>query len=313
MNQLIDEFLAFLDLEKGLAPRTIKEYRYNLELLRNFLVERLQITCWIQVTYPHLRAFLHYLADERKNSPRARAMKIATMKGFFHYLYLEEYISKPIGDRLIKPKVDQPLPDTLTPEECERFIQIIRRESRHSIRDSTIILTFLYAGIRLTELCQLDLHDIDLDEGTMRIKGKGNIERNIPMSTQLQQIIQNYLFYREDLLGLESPMIEPLFLTRRYQRWNQINRRTIQDIFNHYASEARIHKKHFSAVKLRHTFATLLYASGVNLLELQQLLGHVKLENTQIYTHTTVEQLKSAIQKHPLSLSPKENSAIAEP
>ncbi|WP_171016969.1 hypothetical protein [Pseudalkalibacillus caeni] len=104
------------------------------------------------MTYRHLRLFLQFLVTERKNGPAARAIKVSCMKGFFTFLYLEEKINHQIADRLFKPNMEQKLPVYLSQEECARFLDVIRDESRHSIRVSTIILVFLYTGIRLTEL-----------------------------------------------------------------------------------------------------------------------------------------------------------------
>lgn len=302
LDSYIDQYLTFLKIEKELVPRSIHEYRLNLQMLKRFLIKTYQTERWDQVTYHHLRAFLHYLIEERKNSAQARAVKVSCMKGFFKYLYLEEHIDRPIGERLIKPKIDQKLPDYLTPEECYRFISIIREESRHSIRNSTIILVLLYSGIRITELCQLNVANLDFEMATIKIMDKGRKERLIPMSQQLKSILQHYLVYRENYLGSDAETTSYLFVSRRFGRWNRLNRRTIHDLFNHYASKARINHQHFSAHKLRHTFATLLYSAGVDLIELQQLLGHAKLDTTQIYTHTSTRQLKDAVAKHPLKI-----------
>jgi integrase/recombinase XerD len=302
LDSFLSKYLTFLKVEKELAPRSIHEYYLNLQMLKLFLIKTYQIKRWDQVTYHHLRAFLHYLIEERKNSARARAVKVSCMKGFFKYLYLEEQIPRPIGDRLIKPKFDQKLPVYLTVEECHRFINLIREESRHSIRNSTIILVFLYTGIRITELCQLNVENLDFESATIKIMDKGRKERLIPMSKQLKSILQHYLVFRENYLGLDAEDISYLFVSRRYGKWNRLNRRTIHDLFNHYASKARINQQHFSAHKLRHTFATLLYSAGVELIELQQLLGHAKLDTTQIYTHTSTKDLKDAVAKHPLKI-----------
>jgi site-specific recombinase XerD len=302
LDSFIEQYLTFLKIEKELVPRSIHEYRLNLQLLKRFLINTYHVEHWDQVTYHHLRAFLHYLIEERNNSARARAVKVSCMKGFFKYLYLEEHIGRPIGDRLIKPKFDQKLPVYLTTEECQRFINIIREESLHSIRNSTIILVLLYTGIRITELCQLNVDNLNFENATIKIMDKGRKERLIPMSQQLISILQHYLDYRENILGSDAEDTSYLFVSRRYKRWNRLNRRTIHDLFNHYARKARINQQHFSAHKLRHTFATLLYSAGVELIELQQLLGHAKLDTTQIYTHTSTKQLQDAVAAHPLKM-----------
>ncbi len=302
MDEWIEDFLSYLTIEKGLAKRTIQQYRLDLNLLKSYLVEMHHITKWEQVTYRHLREFLKYTIEQRNNGGRSRAIKIASMRGFFKHLYLEEILAKPIADRLITPKRDQKIPVYLTIEECNRFVNIVKEKSVHSVRDSTIILTFLYSGIRMTELCNLNISDLDFENQSIKVFGKGRKERLVPMADNLKVVLLNYLDYRKELLRWEYPRVQALFLSRRYNQWNHINRRTVHDIFNHFAKEAKINKEHFSAHKLRHTFATLLYANGVDLLQLQQLLGHSNISTTQIYTHTSVHQLHDAIKKHPLKL-----------
>jgi integrase/recombinase XerD len=302
MDAYINEYLTYLRVEKELASSTIQGYRSTLNLLKHYLIQQKQITSWDQVTYPHLRDFIHYIATEFKNGPSTRAGKVSDLKGFFSYLYLEEVIDRPIADRLIKPKLVKKLPVYLTVEECRRFIDVIRKNSDHANRDCTIILTFLYTGMRISELCQLNVSDVNLEQESIKVSGKGRKERLCPMAPQLKVILTRYLDYRKKWLGAAHEKVNALFLSHNNHKWIRITHNMIQSLIHYYAKTANINKEHFSAHKLRHTFATLLYSAGVDLLKLKDLLGHSYLSTTQIYTHTSVEQLRSAIEKHPLDI-----------
>jgi len=299
MYQDMQEYLLYLKVEKNLAPRTLTEYEYDLELLGQFL-QTDEITSWDEVTYRELRHFLHYLEEERKNSATARARKISAMKGMFTFLHQEDHIKQNPSLRLRKPKLERRLPVFLTQEECRRFIQVLQEQSPHHCRDVAIVLLFLYTGIRLTELTQLDLQHLDLSGQTLRVYGKGRKERIIPLVPQLVQSVTNYLEYRNETLGAVALSFAPLFFTIRKEGWRRIAKRTVHEIFVQYSQYARLDQKHFSAHKLRHTFATLLYSQGVDLIELKDLLGHTNISTTEIYTHTSTQKLKDAIKKLPV-------------
>jgi integrase/recombinase XerD len=129
MDAYVNEYLAYLKVEKELSSTMIKKYRLTLHMLKQYLIQQKRIIRWDQVTYHHLRDYIHYTAIELKNGPSSRAGKVSNMKGFFTYLYLEEVIDRPIADRLIKPKLVNNLPVYLTTEECRCFIEVIRNKS----------------------------------------------------------------------------------------------------------------------------------------------------------------------------------------
>lgn len=299
MHQDIREFLTFLKVEKNLAPRTIIEYENDLMLLSQFLQDR-QINSWNDVTYRELRHFLQYLVEDRKNSATARARKVSSMKGLFSFLHQEGDIQQDPSLRVRKPKLERKLPVFLSQEECQRFIQVLHEHSLHQRRDVTIVLLFLYTGIRLTELTQLDMHHLDLSYLTLRVYGKGRKERLIPLLPQLVDCLTTYLAYRKEALGEADATFSPLFFTIRKEGWARITKRTVHNIFVRYSQYARLDRQHFSAHKLRHTFATLLYSQGVDLIELKNLLGHTNISTTEIYTHTSSQKLKDALMKMPV-------------
>jgi len=298
MHQDMKEFLTYLKVEKNLAPRTIIEYENDLLLLSQFLQDR-QIISWDQVTYRDLRHFLQYLEEERHNSATARARKVSSMKGLFSFLHQEGDIQQDPSIRVRKPKLEKKLPVFLSQEDCQRFIQVLQEHSLHNRRDVTIVLLFLYTGIRLTELTQLDIHHLDLSYLTLRVYGKGRKERIIPLLPQLVECLTSYLTFRQESLGHATKTFSPLFFTIRKEGLFRITKRTVHEIFVRYSQHARLDRKHFSAHKLRHTFATLLYSKGVNLIELKDLLGHTNISTTEIYTHTSTQKLKDAVMKMP--------------
>lgn len=302
MDRMVQEFLLFLRVEKGLVPQTITSYRNLLLVLLTYLQEEQRISQWNQVSHHHLRDFLHQLTEKKKVSASTRSGRVTIIKAFFSYLYLEGIIDKPIAERLVRPKREKKLPVYLTLKECQRFIEIIQERSKDRIRDQCIILTFLYTGIRLSELHQVNMQDLQLDRETLKVIGKGRKERLVPIAPPLKEELHAYLTYRQQLLSSQNRNVQALFVEQGRRSVKRISISTIRKIFQHYASDAVSHKKHITPHKLRHTFATLLYASGVDLLQLKQLLGHTSISTSQIYTHTSTKQLVSAIEKHPLNI-----------
>lgn len=294
----IQEYLLYLKVEKNLAPRTIHEYNIDLQLLVQFLLTR-QRTQWNEVIYLDLRHFLHYLQEERQNSATARARKISSIKGFFSFMHEEEFINQNPALRLKKPKLERKLPVYLSKEDCQRFIRVIEQKSNQQIRDVTIILLFLYTGIRMSELTQLDMEHVDLSNQTLRVYGKGRKERLIPLLPKLVTRLEQYIQYRNDILGDEAYRLAPFFIAHYKNNWQRTHRRTVHEIFMRFSKDARLDHKHFSAHKLRHTFATLLYSQGVDLIEIKTLLGHTNLSTTEIYTHTSTDKLKHSIRQLP--------------
>jgi integrase/recombinase XerD len=300
MKDLLNDYLMYIQVEKNLADRTVQEYRMDLELLISFLQDRKR-SQWQEVTHHDLRHFLFHLQQVRKNSATARARKVSSIKGFFRYLYEEGYISSNPSLRVSKPKLEKKLPFYLTQEDCLRFIQVVHEQSRQKERDLTIILMFLYTGMRLSELTLLDVHHLNLSDQTVRVYGKGRKERILPILPPLMEQLATYLQFRKEALGIDEATFTPLFFSRRNHSWQRIHKRTIHEIFMKYSTAARLDQQHFSAHKLRHTFATLLLNQGVNLIELKNLLGHNHLNTTEIYTHTSTDQLKQALHMHPLT------------
>lgn len=299
MTKDVKDYLLYLKVERNLAPRTLIEYEVDLRLLRQFMQNH-QVMEWSQVDYRDLRRFLQYLEEERGNSATARARKVSSVKGLFSFLHQEGHIPQDPAQRMKKPKLERRLPLYLSKEDCQRFIQVLQEHSPHQRRDVMIVLLFLSTGIRLAELTQLDVSHLDLSYQTLRVYGKGRKERIIPLLPQLIHSLTIYLQFRHDSLGQEAHTFSPLFFTNRKQGWYRITKRTVHDIFVRYSQLVRLDQQHFSAHKLRHTFATILYAEGVNLLELKDLLGHTSISTTEIYTHTSAEKLKSAVAKLPI-------------
>lgn len=301
MEQELEEYIRYIDVEKNLAPRTIHEYRTDLTLLIRFLKDERNCSSWNEVTYKDLRHYLYFLQNERKNSAKTRSRSISSVRGLFSFLFEEELIEKNPSLRLKKPKLEQKLPFFLSQDECELFLDSIKQGSRQPIRDLTIVYLFLFTGIRMSELTQLDVHDINWGNQSIRVYGKGRKERVIPILSPLAAQLHLYLDYREKKLGEMASSFSPLFFAMREKNVFRIHRRTVHDIFKKHAQLARLDQRHFTAHKLRHTFATFLYAQGVNLIELKSLLGHANINTTEIYTHLSTHQLIDAVNKHPMA------------
>lgn len=288
MRELIESFLTYLSDERRYSPNTIIGYRTDLQLLQEYL-ENNNIKSFNEVTPNHLQGFLSFVRRQLENGPAAQARKLFSIRSFFRYLSKAGIIeSNPAAD-LEPPKLPRRLPVFLSEREARTLLEI--PSGKWAARNRAIFTVFLYCGLRVSELCNLDLVDVDLEDGILRVIGKGDKERIVPLANEVKQALEQYLAERPH--DTSSPA---LFLSYRKTR---ITARGVQKILKNYARAANI-KKPVTPHKLRHTCATLLYDEG-SLLELQRLLGHASPATTQIYAHIQDKQIRRLINRHPLS------------
>ncbi|MDO7786873.1 site-specific tyrosine recombinase/integron integrase [Desulforamulus aquiferis] len=292
--RFLDEFTTYLRVERRFSARTIEEYTLDLRIFNQFLVEQVGSISAKDINLPLLRRYLLFLEDKRANGPALRSRRVSSLRTFFNYLVSEGYLDNNPALRLGKPKKEKKIPVYLTVEECERFISVISTSCTHSLRNTTIIKLLVSTGMRVSEAAGLNLKDIDLTRQEVKVMGKGSKERIIPLTDSITSQLSRYIDSRADIKE------EALFLTLVSGRYKRISVATIQDIFRKYSKAAEIKDKHLTPHKLRHTFATLLYQSDVDIVELQQLLGHSSIGTTQIYTHTSADRLKLAVEKMPV-------------
>jgi integrase/recombinase XerC len=299
MENHVGEFIDYLRVEKNSSPHTIQSYQKDLFQLLDFLrgAEELKIKNVNDISHVILR---HFLAHLQKSGLEKRTIirKVSALRTFFRFLSRQKYIKTNPTLYLITPKTQTKLPEFLELTEIDTLLTIPNPDSFIGLRDRAILEVLYTSGIRVSELVGLNLEDIDYFGGVIKVKGKGRKERLVPFGTGALKVIREYLKVRDSFIveqGILSAK-QVLFLNNKGQR---ISARSIRRKINYYIKFTGIKKK-VSPHTLRHTFATHLLNAGADLRAVQEMLGHVSLSTTQIYTHVTTERLKKVYQKtHP--------------
>jgi site-specific recombinase XerD len=242
-----------------------------------------------------LYAFMSFVENYRNNGTYARARKIATLKSFFKYLHGKaKVISENPSLELESPKIDKKNPVYLTLDESKNLLNSI--DGKFKERDYCIITLFLNCGIRLSELCGINISSIKGD--TLTVFGKGAKERTIYLNNACLNALNNYLKLRNDQIDKIKDK-DALFISKNYTR---INKRSVELLLKKYLKEANLDTEKYTPHKLRHSAATLMYKYGnVDIRSLQKILGHENVSTTQIYTHVDDEQLREAVNLNPLN------------
>lgn len=310
---IIRDFLTYNETIKGKSSRSIEEYYTDLRTFFRYIltirgmvpkdiefseisIENVDIALIKTITISDLYAFIVFCKNERDNGTSTRARKISTLRIFFKYLSLQTHqIETNPAEMLESPKLKSSLPIHLTLEDSIELLNSV--DGANKERDYCILVLFLNCGIRLSELCGLNLSDIRSDN-SMRVVGKGNKERIIYLNSSCVEAIQAYMAVRpNDSIHFEDR--NALFISRNHRR---ISNKTVQHIVKSYIEKAGLEGKGLSTHKLRHTAATLMYQHGnVDVRVLKEILGHSNLNTTQIYTHVSDEQARKAINSNPLS------------
>ncbi|MEO2177640.1 MAG: site-specific tyrosine recombinase XerD [bacterium] len=288
-EQIIEKFLDALWLEKGLSQNTLESYRRDLEAFNHWLSKR----DLIAVKRQHLT---QYLADRMGRGIKARstARALSCLRGLYRYLLRENVISEDPTLKIENPKLGRPLPDSLTETDIEALLRSPDVATTIGLRDRTMLEVLYASGLRVTELVTLKLTDINLRQGVVRVMGKGNKERLVPLGEEAIAWIQKYLLEaRQELLkkNLQQDIVFPSTQAK------PMTRQTFWHRIRLHAQTAGIVKK-LSPHTLRHAFATHLLNHGADLRVVQMLLGHSDLSTTQIYTHVAQQRLKQLHQTH---------------
>lgn len=286
MDKYLDKFIRYLEIEKNYSQHTITNYKLDLDDFEKFLGE----TPLEKVDYLILRKYLAAL-KEKNLSSRSVGRHLSTLRTFFRFLIREGYLKNNPISSISSPKQDKHLPQFLTEEEVTKLIDAVKLDGTSGYRDKAIMETFYSTGIRVSELSGLNIDDVDHIGGVAQVLGKGRKERLVPIGEHALKAIRSYLDKRE-----KSKDEQALFLNKNGRR---ITTRGIRGIVDKYIRLASL-KHGVSCHTLRHSFATHLLNHGADLRSVQELLGHVNLSTTQIYTHLTTEKLKSVYDKaHP--------------
>jgi len=303
-DRALEFYLKYLQTELGYSLLTVKEYNSDLKLLSRYLREKKNLKDTQPLSVSSIDKFDlgDFLADlvlERNNDPKTRNRKLFALRSFFQFLVRQEVISDDPTRAFRSSKTRTSTePIYLRLPQARVFMDAIENSGfKTAIRDLAIMKLFLYCGLRLSELINLDLKDLHLDEDpTVKVLGKGNKERRVPLHAEVSTTLKEYLPWRNELVpkGKDS---NALFLSLRKRR---INPRTIQMMVKKYAKKSGLENvSEITPHKLRHTFASLLYKETKDLRVLQEILGHSSVSTTQIYTHTDPEQRRKTVDRMP--------------
>ncbi len=286
----IEQFIEHLWIEQGLSENTLSSYKTDLKKFNDWLLLNKKILSDVES-----QDIQQYLSWRHKNnlSARSTARFLSTVRRFYQYCIQQNLISYDPSVNIISPKLGKSLPHSLTESDTELLLSMPDQDSSIGIRDKAMIELMYSSGLRVTELISIEMSQISLRQGVVRIVGKGNKERLVPMGEMALTAVEYYLSHAR-LEFLKNQSNDILFLSSRGQ---QMTRQTFWYRVKFYASQAGI-KKHLSPHTLRHAFATHLLNHGADLRTLQMLLGHSDLSTTQIYTYVAKERLKQLHQEH---------------
>ncbi len=293
----IKGFEEYLRLEKGLSGNSINAYINDITKLLEFIKTNFKGITPQKVRLNHLKSFIEFL-NEKGVSPRTQARTISGIKSYFKFLLIEESINSDPTSLLEAPRIGRKLPDVLSLEEIDSLINAIDVEKPEGQRNRAILETLYSCGLRVSELVSLKISDLFLEQGYVKIKGKGEKERLVPISPRAIAEIKKYVETYRKTLKITSNAKDILFLNRRGQ---MLSRVMIFTVIKNLAEAINLNKK-ISPHTFRHSFATHLIEGGADLRSVQEMLGHESILTTEIYTHLNKEYLKDTINRfHPRS------------
>ncbi|MNK58288.1 Tyrosine recombinase XerD [compost metagenome] len=293
-NRYIKDYQAYLRIERGLSKNTIENYGFDIERLCLFLETNQIDVSPIKISDETLQQFIYTVAKEV--NPRSQARIISGLKSFFNYLVFEDYRNDNPLELIEAPKTGRKLPDTLSLEEIDRLIETIDLSTNEGERNRAMLETLYGCGLRVSELISLKISDLFFDEGFIKITGKGNKERFVPIGSLTQKYIGIYRGSVRSNLNIKKEAEDTLFLNRR---GNQLTRAMVFTIIKDLAQKMGL-KKSISPHTLRHSFATHLLENGADLRSIQLMLGHESITTTEIYVHLDRRFLKEVMHSfHP--------------
>lgn len=315
LPSLVNEYISEISIVKGRSIQTVNEYISDLrlffrflvaknkgiqspdELEKNFDLSNIDVEFVSKITLNDVNEFLIYCAGERSNERAARARKASSIRGFFKFVADKmHYIDVNPVSQLQVAKKKKELPRYLSLDESIRLLQAV--EGPNKVRDYCILTLFLNCGLRLAELVGLNVRDVNLNDKTMIVTGKGSKQRLIYLNKACLDALTAYLQIRP-MDKLKNDDKNALFISRLNKR---MGRQAVQLMVYHYLEVIGLDGQHYSCHKLRHTAATLMYQhGGVDVLVLKEMLGHEAIATTEIYTHLESKQLREAAKRNPLS------------
>jgi integrase/recombinase XerD len=288
----IKDYQSYLRIERGLSKNTIENYGFDIERLCLFLETNQIDVSPLKITDDVIQQFIYYISKEV--NPRSQARIISGLKSFFNYLVFEDYRESNPLDLIEAPKIGRKLPDTLSVEEIDALISAIDLSSNEGERNRAMLETLYGCGLRVSELVSLRISDLFFEEGFIKVTGKGNKERFVPVGELTQKYIR---IYQNDIrvhLKIQKGYEDTLFLNRRGK---QLTRAMIFTIIKDLAVMIDLKKK-ISPHTFRHSFATHLLENGADLRSIQLMLGHESITTTEIYVHLDRKFLKEVMHNY---------------
>lgn len=282
----IKRFKKFLQVEKGLSQNSIYSYTYDLKKFSEFLSMKSKNI--LDATHEDIQQFLKYEKNNKKNSSRTLARSLAAIRQFYNFISdnIDMSIQNPT-EKIETPHVEKILPDFLTVNELNKLFSSISEEESYELRDKTIFELLYSSGLRISEAIDLTINDVDFENMFITVIGKGNKQRMVPIGKEAARLLNKYKREsRPAIIG--SRESEYLFISKK---GSQLNRKSVWRLLKNYVTRTEI-KKNITPHTLRHSFATHLIENGADLRSVQELLGHMDISTTQIYTHMAKKQLQ---------------------
>jgi len=295
-NQAIKDYKSYLKIERGLSLNSIVSYENDIISLKNYILDNKIKESPIECTPDTLNSFIYN--SSKKNSPRSQARKISGLKSFFKFLVFEEYIKSSPMSNIESPKLGRKLPDILNVEEISQMISSINIKETFGQRNKTIIEILYGTGIRVSELIELKISNIFFKENLIRVLGKGDKERFVPIGLKAKKSIIDYINNNRKYQKIEESSNDILILSKYGKK---ITRHMIFTLIKNISKNSGVTKK-ISPHTFRHSFASHLLKNGADLRTIQLILGHENITTTEIYTHLDSKHLLNVMKKyHPRS------------
>ncbi|HET8855526.1 MAG TPA: site-specific tyrosine recombinase XerD [Salinimicrobium sp.] len=293
-NNALKDYQYFLRIERGLSANSIRSYSFDIEKLITFLEKHKIALSPVEISEENIQHFIYEIA--KTVNPRTQSRIISGLKSFFNFLAFEGYRQDNPTDLLESPRIGRVLPDTLSISEIDAVIASIDLSLPQGERNRAIIETLYSCGLRVSELTGLRISDLFFEEGFIKITGKGDKQRLVPIAEETCKWIDIYIKQVRIHLKIKKGDEDIVFLSRR---GGQLSRAMIFTMIRKIVKEAGIDKK-ISPHTFRHSFATHLLKNGADLRAIQQMLGHESITTTEIYMHVDRSHLKDVIEKfHP--------------
>jgi integrase/recombinase XerD len=291
-QSLIKDFKNFLKFEKNLTENTIKSYVLDIKKLIDFIEDNYKNKKADDITNNDIKQFIY--TQSKIIGTRSQSRLISSIKKFFHFLEIEKTIEENPTDELEYPKIGLKIPETLTTIEIDSLINYFKNSKNNSLRNSTITEVLYSCGVRVSELINIKISDIFFEDFLIKVNGKGNKERFVPMSKLSKNMIKDYISSERFNIIPKKGYQDFLFLNNRGQNLTRVMIYTILNV----AKKGLGFKKKISPHLLRHSFATHLIENGADISSIQKMLGHTNITTTERYLHVSKKHLIETIKKY---------------